>query len=145
MWLRRAVSTAYYALYHHIAQAAAQYLVPSGSEVTQLQASRSFNHAAMKEACEWISGRRGRVPEDIKPLVDLLRPTAMTDAAAAFCDLQEARHKADYDNLAPFSKATALASVQDAETAMTKIDAADAEHREAFFAVMALRTAIRKA
>ena len=111
----------------------------------QLQVARSFSHAAMKEACEWISGRRGRPPEDIKPLVDLRRPTAIADAAAALCDLQEARHKANYDSLTSFSKASALASVQDADAAVQKIDAADDEHREAFYAVIALRTAIRKA
>jgi hypothetical protein len=72
-----------------------------------------------------------------------LRGTDIDGVANVFCDLQEARHRADYDHLAQISKATALASVQDAEVAIQKLAAADQRHRQAFFALLALRTGLR--
>lgn len=72
-----------------------------------------------------------------------LRGTDIDGVANAFCDLQESRHRADYDHLAPMSKATALASVQDAEEAIQRLDATNQRDRQAFFALLALKTGLR--
>jgi predicted negative regulator of RcsB-dependent stress response len=93
--------------------------------------------------CEWIAGRRGNPPQHATPVVKALAGTDIADVAAAFCDLQEARHRADYDHLAAFSKAAALGYVQDAEQAIAKLDAAPEAERQAFFSLVALRTGIR--
>jgi predicted negative regulator of RcsB-dependent stress response len=93
--------------------------------------------------CEWIAGRRGQPPRHARPLVATLAGTDIADVAAAFCDLQEARHRADYDHLAAFSKAVVLTSVQDAEQAIAKLGAAAQAQRETFFSLIALRTSIR--
>jgi hypothetical protein len=58
--------------------------------------------------------------------------------AASFCDLQEARHLADYDHLTPFSKATALAHIADARTAIAALDKATERQRQGFFALLAI-------
>lgn len=97
----------------------------------------------MKEMCEWIARRRGQPPQHARPLVQALAGTDIAKVAAAFCDLQEARHRADYDHLAAFSKAAVLGHVQDAERAIAKLDAAPAAQREVFFSLVALRTGIR--
>jgi hypothetical protein len=97
----------------------------------------------MKEMCEWIAGRRGQPPQHARPLVQALAGTDIADVAAAFCDLLEARHRADYDHLAAFSKAAVLGYVQDAEQAIVKLDSAPAPQRDAFFSLVALRTGIR--
>ncbi len=69
-----------------------------------------------------------------------LQSTDIADAAITFCDLQEARHRADYDHLAQFPKASVLGHIQDAEQAIQTLASANQRDREAFFAVLALRT-----
>lgn len=63
--------------------------------------------------------------------------------ANAFIDLQEQRHAADYDHLTPFPKASVLAAIQDAETAMQKLDGAPASQRETLFTLISLKTSLR--
>jgi hypothetical protein len=65
------------------------------------------------------------------------------DVANVFIDLQESRHTADYDHLAPFAKATALAAIQDADQAIRKLQQAPARDQEAFYALLCLKTTIR--
>lgn len=144
IWLRRSISSAYYALYHHLSQGAAHHLIPNAKESEQLGVSRSFSHSSMKEVCEWVSGRRGKPPGDVAPIIKSLSGTTIPDVAAAFCDLQEARHRADYDSLAAFSKATADGYIQDALKAIATVDASPETDREMLFALMALKTSIRR-
>lgn len=143
VWLRRAVSSSYYALFHALARQTAEHLVPNACPQHRLQLARTFTHAALKEACEWISGRRGNPPQHARALITTLSGTSIEDVAAVLCDLQEARHRADYDHLASFSKAAVLGYIQDADEAIQKLSAADQTHRETLFALVALRTAIR--
>lgn len=44
--------------------------------------------------------RRGNLPQHARDLIQSLRGTAI-EGAAVFCDLQEARHRADYAHLRP--------------------------------------------
>ena len=139
IWLRRAASSAYYALFHHIAARAAHHLLPSGTPTDYLRIARSFDHRAIRDVCEWIAGR-GRAPTHAQRLVMILRNTLIDDVANAFIDLQEQRHAADYDHFTPFPKASVLAAVQDAETAMQKLDNASPLEREVFLSLLSLRT-----
>lgn len=143
VWLRRGVSSAYYALFHALARQAAAHLVPTAPLHRQLEVARSFAHVALKEVCEWIARRRGNSPQHARALIQSLRGTSIEDVAAVFCDLQEARHLADYDHRAPVSKAAVLGYAQDAEQAIEKLRAASQRDRELLFALLALRTAIR--
>lgn len=138
--LRRAVSSAYYALFHCLSVEGAKTLLPNGTLEQQLWVARAFGHREVKDCCGWIAGRQGKVTRTVEPLVRSLRQTPLLDVADAFCDLQEARHRADYDHLAPFAKATVVAHIDDAEKAVGEVMNADARHREAFFALLALRT-----
>jgi hypothetical protein len=76
----------------------------------------------------------------LRSLIDSLASTPIADLAASFCDLQEARHRADYDHLASFSKAVAFAHIEDAEKAMETLNCASPREREALFAVLAVST-----
>lgn len=142
-WLRKATSAAYYALFHCIGRQAAEHLLPSGTRQEQLNLARSFDHRALKETCEWIAGRRGNPPRHVGPLIQTLRRPPIDGVAAVFCDLQEARHRADYDHLSTFSKAATLGHIQDAELAMSSLAAVQPHDREAFFALLSLRTTLR--
>jgi hypothetical protein len=67
----------------------------------------------------------------------------MVGVAAVFCDLQEARHSADYDHLVPMPKAAVLGYIQDAERAMQTLDGQSDRDRQAFFSLIALNTRLR--
>src|SRR5882757_918917 len=59
IWLRRAVSSAYYALYHGLSRAAAEHVLPNGSPDDKLRISRLFRHGTMRGVCAQVAGRRG--------------------------------------------------------------------------------------
>jgi hypothetical protein len=86
--LRRAVSTAYYALYHALARCCADRLVggdnSNRSEAAWLQVYRSLDHRQVKQACE-------------KTAMMTKFPKGIQDFADKFVQMQEKRHTADYD------------------------------------------------
>jgi len=90
--LRRAVSTAYYALFHLLVEAAA--LRWSGSPEAQTGVERGFQHGVMKSISiqfqkqTWHDWHGNQQPI----------PPAIRKVASAFVDLQDERHAADYDN-----------------------------------------------
>jgi uncharacterized protein (UPF0332 family) len=90
--LRRAVSTAYYALFHLLVEEAGARWQGSPEAPTGLE--RSFNHGAMKTASIQFRQPTWRDWHDKPRPV----PAALQKVAGAFVDLQQERHIADYDN-----------------------------------------------
>jgi len=139
IWLRRAVSTAYYGLYHGLTRATAEHLLPNGSDEDQLKICRLFRHNGVKGVCAKIASREGAKSSPyLDPISQSLQGTPLFDVAMVFCDLQEARHKADYDHLETFSKQATLGLVADAKKALKTLETAEPEHREAFLALLAM-------
>ncbi len=89
--VRRAVSTAYYALFHFvIAEATANW---SQSEFRPML-GRVFEHGKIRQACEKIAGGKPRVP----PFEQRTTPRDHLRAVARrFIQAQELREYADYD------------------------------------------------
>lgn len=139
VWLRRAVSTAYYGLFHCICLEAVRHMLPSGREEQQLLMARTFGHAEIKECCMWIDGRQGCSRRGVQRLVRELKSASIVSVAGSFCDLQEARHQADYDHLAVFSKAATIAHIADARRSIGQVISAPPDERAAFFSLLALR------
>lgn len=117
--LRRAVSAAYYALFHFLtAEAAAAMVKGQGATALRPVLQRAFVHRQMKQAAQIFAGERmpdrwmrltqgrGEVPEDLRLV------------AAAFVELQEARHEADYDITRRFSRSQARELIEVSEKAM---------------------------
>jgi hypothetical protein len=114
--VRRAVSSAYYALFHLLIRDA----VVNWKHADQhARLARSFDHKRMKDASTAILKEMGNIP---------IQPTAGADAeqaarfrlstvAQAFVDLQQARHKADYDVGEPFGPVDAAVDVAQARVA----------------------------
>jgi hypothetical protein len=139
IWLRRAVSTAYYALYHCLARAVAEHVLPNGSGEDQLRMTRLFRHNGFKGTCAQIAGRKGgKSNEHLDPLSARLRASPLLYVASTFYDLQEARHKADYDYLESFSKQETIALIGDAKTALDTLESVMPSEREAFLALLAM-------
>jgi len=109
--LRRAISTAYYALFHLLIEDASRMLIRGrGAEPTRRLVSRAFVHSEMNRASRAFAG--GTLPR----LVDTAAggvpmPKQLRHVAQAFVDLQQARHEADYDLTRSFSRADARALV----------------------------------
>jgi hypothetical protein len=92
---RRAVSAAYYALFHHIIGTAASLIAPNVPTETNHRIRRWFDHAEMKK----IGGRFLQTKLD-QPLLGLVGPSASPElqlVVGTFIKLQDARHNADYD------------------------------------------------
>lgn len=95
VYARRAVSAAYYALFHHITDGAAALIAPNVTDETKHRIQRWFEHAEMKKIC----GRFTQEKLD-QPLLNLIGNTGsphLQNVASSFIKLQEARHSADYD------------------------------------------------
>jgi len=99
--LRRAVSTAYYALFHLLVSEAVSYW---RIERQRAALARSFDHRKMKGAC---SSCRSPVAE-------------LKAVAEAFVILQQSRHLADYDNSKAWTRVDAVTEVTRARGAFAQ-------------------------
>ena len=117
--LRRAISTAYYALFHCLAAAAADLLTGSDRSLEWHQVYRALEHAKAKHAC-----RQQRVLRAF--------PMEIRRFAEMFVDLQEARHEADYALEGEYSKPDVLAIIHRAWNAINEFEQAGVQHRRGF-------------
>lgn len=113
--LRRAVSTAYYALFHLLIDDALNVLSPTAPQGLAHIMRRAFNHADMKAACKGFGSSNPQT--QLHPLVSLPVPSDLAYVANTFVDLQINRHLADYDVSDTWSRVQTLALVQSVESA----------------------------
>lgn len=142
--LRRAVSDAYYALFHFIVLACVESLMPACPEGDQLRLTRHFQHNAIKQVCEWVVGP-GAIPERVRHSLLLVRAEVpIRDAALAFVTLQERRHDADYNHLTGLTRPETLTLIESAEDAINKLTAAKGTpNYERFMSHIALKTNLK--
>ena len=129
--LRRATSTAYYALFHQIARHGALDFLPTVTEAEIADVSRWFTHTGVLKAAQLVIEAASPAPIDQvrkerRVPVMSLRSAAgggplanqLVTVADSFQTLQVQRHRADYDsNYDPY-RATTLAHVAEARTAL---------------------------
>lgn len=138
--LRRAVSTAYYAVFHALMRRAAVRFMGVGQETTAgyRLIYRSFEHGRVLQICRELSLRT------LSPAMqrDLARQTislSMYRFARAFPDLQSQRHDADYDPAMELSASLVLNLIDTAEAAIAAFDAADPAEQADILALMMTR------
>jgi hypothetical protein len=135
--LRRAVSTAYDALFHKVARGAAQRFMGDGQEHTAGFALlyRGFDHRRMREVCEALQvstlNRKYR-----RHLGRSAVTHDMRNFAGIFPLLQEYRHDADYDPAARFPPSFVADVVDGAEVALDSFDRAATDERADVLALM---------
>jgi hypothetical protein len=114
--LRRAVSSAYYALFHFLIDRACRQVFGGSPRRRQLRLilSRAFVHGAMREASRRVAG--GNLPQVLGWTTPF--PPRLQAIARAFVRLQEERHRADYDLSQPVSRTEADGLVEQAATAI---------------------------
>ncbi len=120
--LRRAVSAAYYAMFHTLANDAADLLV-GGRTSTRTkrawrQTYRALDHGRVKSRCSNRIVRRF--------------PTAIQNFAEHFAKMQQQRHLADYDPLEQFSRFRVSQLIVQTRSAIDGFLAVHSDDRRAF-------------
>ncbi len=114
--LRRSISTAYYALFHRLIEAAVGTLVAQPDQQQLL--ARQFSHTEMKKVCQLAT--KSPLPPHGLPFFGPRAPVELEDLATAFVKLQDRRHDADYNRGWTVTPAEAHKLVRDAEDAFAK-------------------------
>jgi uncharacterized protein (UPF0332 family) len=100
--LRRAVSTAYYALFHLLTTAAVHNWKTARQRALL---ARAFEHRRMHEACKKTNGKQflNSKPSSVRELRSI---------ANTFMQLQQHRHTADYDNSKRWTRTEVLTHIE---------------------------------
>jgi hypothetical protein len=117
--LRRAVSAAYYALFHLLLAACVRRIGPSSPATLAPRIARSLTHSEMRDVCLPISKSnpggilKSRLPSGFS--------AEMERFAQAFVDLQQERHRADYDLTAIFTRTETIGLLERTQTALSAL------------------------
>ena len=128
--LKRAVSTAYYGMFHAVCANVAELLPGAGNEpataAAWLQAYRGPEHTHARNQC--------RNATLMAPF-----PAAITEFARIFVETQAHRNQADYNPLSGFAPTEVSSIIDDAEDAISRLSTAPAPIRRAFAITVLLR------
>ena len=121
--LRRAVSTAYYALFHSLAECCADTIAgrrrANRSSNAWLRVYRALDHGTAKRRCN--------DQEEIRKF-----PPEIQNFAAWFSEMQRRRHIADYAPDADFDREETTQLITETEDAIRRFDNLSTQHRRAF-------------
>lgn len=131
--LRRAVSAAYYALFHFLIEEATIFTVGTSGASKSLRqlVGRGFSHTAMRSA----SAEMGKLtPSDLLkpfwPQYGVAASTELQKLAKIFVALQQERHRADYDLSQPFTRNEAEKIIEQARDAIAQWNSLRTNDRE---------------
>lgn len=135
--LRRAISAAYYAVFHAVLGAAADEFVgkTKQSTIQYTLVYRSVAHSTLRSICE--NATKPKMPGKYARYV----PSGGFDNniqrfAAAVLELQERRHGADYDPSTRFKMSDATVAISTARSAVDNFRAATADGKTAFLTLL---------
>ena len=124
--LRRAVSTAYYAVFHCLAATAADLFIGPTRGPAWHRAYRALEHGGARRACQERTMREF--------------PPEVHGFAEAFVTLQKARQQADYAlDMDDYQESDVLGYIASAELAIGQFEKADIEARRGFAALALFR------
>jgi uncharacterized protein (UPF0332 family) len=137
--LRRAVSSAYYAVFHYLVNETCQ--LQFGTQHAQRPyrnvLARAFAHPVMKAACASFGGGTLKdavtkgLPRDASGRYPVLK--AIREIAATFVELQEKRHLADYDRSELFKRSETLLLIENAKDRVDAFSALPSSDDKKFF------------
>lgn len=115
--IRRAISAAYYSIFHLLAAEVAAQVSPDIPAGLRERTQRALDHKQMLKVAKAFSQAGARRAKDLPDDVVLPDPisTELASISNGFKNLQEARHTGDYDVLKQFTPGDALTLVQQAE------------------------------
>lgn len=131
--LRRAVSAAYYGLFHFLVDRACRVIV--GGRRDQLAyrqlLARAFKHEEMKKACDSLSA--GTLKPGVERVLGKQWAEQFKSIASTFIELQLKRNLADYDLSHRFTRSDVLQVVSDAEKAVEEFGQLEDSNEKRFF------------
>jgi len=135
--IRRAISAAYYGVFHAVAAAAADQFVGvslrSTSQYTLVY--RSLDHRALKDLCEDL--RKTAIPARYATHIPLDGfDEGIIAFATALTELQQKRNSADYDSAYRFRSSDAISAVNAARVAVRRLLGAPPASRRAFLTLL---------
>jgi hypothetical protein len=138
--LRRAISNAYYGVFHATLAAAADQFVGTTKRSTIQYALvyRSIDHRALRELC--LEMRKRTLPR----LLARHSPPGgfgphLTVYSEFVLELQEKRISADYDPLKRYQRSDSLSAIAVAQLALSRFKAATDAERQAFLALLVFK------
>ncbi|WP_066361816.1 hypothetical protein [Herbidospora mongoliensis] len=119
--LRRATSTAYYAVFHELVGQGARRVVGNGRDDHRHTISRWYAHGNFRQTALWVEAiaKRKSAPEAVTRLLSVNGPD-LALLSASFTKLQQLRHAADYD---PEYEAVRVETLQHVTRAKVAIEA----------------------
>lgn len=140
--LRRAISTAYYSLFHLLVYEVAARTISISALRPKIQ--RSFDHGDMNKVCTAVNS----LPTDaagnrVYPNGQVV-PAGLLQIAQNFCLLQTERHLADYDTFTAITLVQAETDVQYAEQAFVSWAAINNDPATEIFLIDQLCKGLRK-
>ena len=138
--LRRAISSAYYGVFHATLTAAADEFVGKANRSDRRYALiyRSVDHRTLKQLCTEVNKQ-----QPSRPFVPYFPKSGfgpdIQNFAAAAISLQEKRNSADYDPLIRVTSADAKLVIEKARTALERFDKADQTLRRVFLTLLLVR------
>tara|TARA_R110002167_G_scaffold357510_1_gene573031 strand:- start:871 stop:1380 length:510 start_codon:yes stop_codon:yes gene_type:complete len=136
--LRRAISNAYYAVFHTVISQAADDFIGKAQRQNPRYALvyRSIDHRSLRELCKDI--QKPTPPAKLKPYIPKFGlGSDLTALGAAVIDLQEKRLSADYDPLYRVRLSDASLAVATARTAIERFELANRAMRKVFLSLLA--------
>lgn len=135
--LRRAISSAYYAVFHQVLIATADEFVGKAlrSELRHTLAYRSIDHAAIRRICDEAS-RPAPTSKYRKFLPEGGFEARIRDFSNIFLRLQVQRHEADYDPSQHFTAVDAMFAIYLARSALDEFASCSAEGRKLFLTLL---------
>jgi len=138
--LRRAVSTAYCALFHFLIDSAVTEILGANPDSPRYRlAYRSFQHKDMFEACQRAAIGLSKEVQAVFEIGTFCGQIKL--CAQSFMELQKLRHEADYDPGAKFTLSDTRGAILKAQTAMQSLNAAPQSERRLF--LMSLHFKVR--
>lgn len=148
---RRAISTAYYAVFHAITDRVATAVFPHADEAFRRRSRRWINHGDIRTVSSWVekidNAKGAGLPPHIRTLLapDPSNPHIDQDVvtiSSSFLELNERREEADYDHDVSFPRGDTLGYLELAEDTVSRVQSvtSDASHR--FFGLIAMQAKI---
>jgi hypothetical protein len=135
--LRRAISAAYYGVFHAVLAAAADKFIGSTkqSSVQYSLIYRSVDHGILRRLCQEV--KNAQILLKYRPYLPAggFGPD-LRAFAVALLELQEKRHSADYDPSIRVRSSDAVGAINTAKTALMHFRAASADAREGFLTLL---------
>lgn len=138
--LRRAISAAYYGVFHYLLASVADEFVGVGGRGTPRYALvyRSIDHGAVRELC--AEAKKQSMPAKYAKYVPGgAFGLELQTFAGAFLELQERRHSADYDPSVRIKLSDARLAIATARSAVAQYGGADEDQRKRFLTLLAFR------